>query len=385
MVGLTRKFCGFALAVLSLPNSMFLLASAASASDMSALALATGTNTAPTSPTSPITAASAGSSTSHSAASAAATQAAALNSINSIRPKRKGKVRALASPIFETHSDPLTAVMSADAVQLSNILSINSKLRRLLAVYKELEEAPSGSSPAALREERSDLKFDILETVEETRLQIDIVNAEIDEEEVILEEAMRIYTTDRDNRVNRANQAAFRTNGVLWAVAEAISIPTYKQPTLSIPAGTVGIVAGIVPSIFSGYAARQSAGLRYKREIYPNILTGIFGLPTIPRVEFPEVVWQYFNSCPENETRTRRQVMKDHWLADRNISIFRDGISSEKLLLLTGNKPYTSDMELVSDKLIMIGQIKAVTLQMCRPLLEICMAVRGKKQFIDTN
>ena len=42
-------------------------------------------------------------------------------------------------------------------------------------------------------------------------------------------------------------------------------------------------------------------------------------------------------------------------------------------------------MELVSDKLIMIGQIKAVTLQMCRPLLEICMAVRGKKQFIDTN
>ncbi|MBS1997754.1 MAG: hypothetical protein JSS86_15635, partial [Cyanobacteria bacterium SZAS LIN-2] len=45
---------------------------------------------------------------------------------------------------------------------------------------------------------------------------------------------------------------------------------------------------------------------------------------------------------------------------------------------------YVADMTLISDKLIMMGQVRAVALQMSRPLLEICMMVRGKKHMADT-
>jgi hypothetical protein len=291
-----------------------------------------------------------------------------------------GKKRTPASPIFSTHSNPLDKEISADALQLIEILGLHDKLQRLLEINSLASDSPSRLS-AELRDERTDLHLEILGTVEETRLQIDFVTAEIDEEQVILEEALRIFSEERDERVNRANLWAFRTNGVLWAVAEGLTIPTYKSPKLSVPSGAVGIIAGIVPSLFSGYATRASDGGSFKRQIYPNMMTGIYNIPTIPRVEFPDVVWRWLNSCPGDDKRTRRQVMIEHWRDDKNIHLFHNGINHEKLMLLTGNEPYCTDMKLISDKLIMMGQLKAVTLQMSRPLLEICMAARGKKHF----
>lgn len=296
----------------------------------------------------------------------------------------KSKGRTYATPIFDKLTDPLSDSMSSDAVQMAQLLGILDKLYRLAALKGELAATPGSRLSAEKREEMTDLKFDILETVEETRLQIDFVMAEIDEEQVILEEAERIFSEDRDSRVNRANQLAFRTNGALWAIAEAMDIPTYKTPKLSIPSGTVGIIAGIVPSLFSGYATRASSGGRYLRQVYPNILTKLYDIPTIPRVEYPDIVWQYLNARPYGETRSRREIMRQHWRDDSNIHAFKGGITENKVMLLTGNKPYTADLELISDKLIMMGQVKAVTLQMSRPLLEICMAVRGKKHFTQS-
>jgi hypothetical protein len=294
-----------------------------------------------------------------------------------------GKKRTAASPIFSTHSNPLDKEISADAIQLIEILGLQNKLQRLLEINTLAGDNPSRLS-TELRQERSELHLEILGTVEETRLQIDFVTAEIDEEQVILEEALRIFSEERDERVNRANLWAFRTNGALWAVAEALTIPSYKSPKLSIPSGAVGIIAGIVPSVFSAYATRASDGGSFKRQIYPNMMTGIYNLPTIPRVEFPDVVWHWLNSCPGDDKRTRREVMIEHWRDDKNIHIFSKGIDHDKLMLLTGNEPYSTDMKLISDKLIIMGQLKAVTLQMSRPLLEICMAARGKKHFQGT-
>jgi len=294
------------------------------------------------------------------------------------------KKRPNASPIFAEHDDPLAPRMSPDAVQLAEILGISAKLRRVMELNR-LAVKSSGNLSRDQKDERSDLKFEILEIVEETRLQIDFVLAEIDEEQVILEEATHIFSTERDNRVNRANQLAFRTNGVLWAVAEALDIPTYKYGRLSIPSGSIGILAGIVPSLFSGYATRSSSGGHYRRQIYPNIMTKICDIEPIARVEYPDVVWQFFLAKPDGDSRSRKQVIFDHWVNDGSMHIFKDGVSRQKLLWVTGNEPYTADLDLVSDKLLMMGQIKAVVLQMSRPLLEICMALRGKKHFEEND
>ena len=299
-----------------------------------------------------------------------------------VKKRSRQEINDSTSPIILEHCDPLAPDMSAEAIQLADLLGLTAKLRRLIQLNKEAESSPNGMNREA-REERTDLKLEVLETVEESRLQIDCVQSEIEEEEVVLEEARRLISDERDKRVNRANQTAFRTNGVLWAVAEALDIPTYKSPRLSIPSGAIGIVAGIVPSIFSGYATRSSSGGTYRRKVYPNMLTKMFDLPTIPRVDYPGVVWLYLNANPPGETRSRKEIMQDRWRIDSYIHFFEKNQSKERLLLLTGNEPYTGNLDLVTDKLIMMGQIKAVTLQMSRPLLEICMVVRGKKQFAN--
>jgi hypothetical protein len=294
--------------------------------------------------------------------------------------KTKKHVRTPGTPIFSTHSNPLGKEISADAIQLIDILGLHDKLQRLLEINALAGDTPS-RLPVELRQERNDLHLEILDKVEETRLQIDLVTDEIDEEQVILEEGMRIFTEETDERVNRANLWAFRTNGVLWAVAEALTIPSYKSPKLSVPSGTVGIIAGIVPSVFSAYATRASDGGRFKRQIYPNMMTQLYDIPPIPRVEFPNVVWRWLNSSTSDDKRSRRQIILDHWRDDKNINVFHNGINHDKLMLLTGNENYNTNMQLISDKLIMMGQLKAVTRQMSRPLLEICMAAQGKKRF----
>ncbi|MFX5214454.1 hypothetical protein ABTC92_18520, partial [Acinetobacter baumannii] len=88
--------------------------------------------------------------------------------------------------------------ISADALQLIDILGLHDKLQRLIDINKMASSNPSQLS-SELRDERNDLHLEILSTVEETRLQIDLVTAEIDEEEVILEEALRVFTEERDD------------------------------------------------------------------------------------------------------------------------------------------------------------------------------------------
>jgi len=290
-------------------------------------------------------------------------------------PKGKSKIIA---PIFEHQSDPFSAQLAPDALQLVGFLGMEDRLKRLIV----LNDAPKDANQSSLLESYG-LKFEVLETVQEARLQMDFVLAEIDEELCFLEEALRIYSDDRDDRVNRANQRAFRTNGALWAVAEALTMPTYKSPKLSIPSGAVGIVAGIIPSIFSEYALRASSGDHYARKAYPNVLSCIFDMPLIPRITFPEIVLKYFNSCPQGEQRTRKEILRQRWQENKNIRTFRGGMTQQKLMLLTGNVPYTSDLEFCRDRVIMLKQVRSTVWQMSRPLLEICQVARGKKRFAE--
>ncbi|HEY9715394.1 MAG TPA: hypothetical protein V6C72_18115, partial [Chroococcales cyanobacterium] len=190
------------------------------------------------------------------------------------------------------------------------------------------------------------------------------------------------YKTERDNRVLTATLWSLRTNGVLWAVAEALSIPTVNRPHYAVSAGAIGIAAGLVPTAFSLYALDYgNKGGKHERKPYPNMLAKFYSLPTTPRVEYPESVWAYLGSPPANEARTRRQILTDHWLNDRNIHSFKKGVSDHTLACLTGYDQKDISVDLLSDRLIMLREVKSVVLQMTRPLLELSMVTLNKKTF----
>lgn len=297
-----------------------------------------------------------------------------------------GKRKALKTddfrfPVFhkQTMSDPHSRDLSPDAVQLADNIGLAEKLARL----DQLEEQAKrfDKPPVELRQDMTDLRVEIIALIEQTRLEIDFVVAEIDEEQSLHQEVLTWYTNERDERVNKANLWAFRTNGILWAASESLAIPSYKQPKLSIPSGTLGIIAGLVPSVFSIVAVRSAGGKHHGRKSYPNMLCKIYDLPTTPRTEYPDSVWKHLNSPPSGDsTKTRRELLIDHWMHNKNIQILKDGVTPYKIERITGVEQGDMSIELLTDRTSMLREVKACVLQMTRPLMELSMCLRNQKQ-----
>jgi hypothetical protein len=269
--------------------------------------------------------------------------------------------------------------VSPDAVQLAQILGLTDKLRLIQDLRRQADSAQGQKLPLDLRQDLSDARVDVLETIAQARLEIDFVSAEIEEELAASQELLHVFSAARNDRIDRLNAYGFRVNGVMWAVAEAFDIPTYKTPKYSIPSGTIGILAGLVPSAFSLYALRAPDS-RYVRQSYPNMLSKIFDYPTIPRIEYPGSVWTYLNSKPPAEpSSTRREIMIDYWLHDQNIRCLHGRFKTPDLDTLIGAKQNNVTIQMLSDRLTMLRETRAVVMQMNRPLLELNMVTRGVK------
>ena len=219
-----------------------------------------------------------------------------------------------------------------------------------------------------------------MEKIEQTRLEIEFVQAGLSLEIAMQDELLHGFEAERDKRMNSNYLWSFRTNGALWAVAEGLDIPTYNHPRYSIPSGTIGIVAGLVPSLFSMIAIRDKGG-HYEREARPNILSKIFSYPPPPEMDFPKSVWNWMNTPIANGVSTKSKLCElvDRWAEDKYMQSFSDKTSKAQLDIITGAVQSRLSLQLISDRLAMLRQVSSLVGMMNRPLLELMMAVRGEK------
>jgi hypothetical protein len=284
-------------------------------------------------------------------------------------------------PATDFHSKEL----SPDAIDLAQHLKLTASLTRLADLRRQ-EAGLNGRKPSLeLREDIRDAKEEIVETIEQTRLDIDAVQAEISQDVTAYGELYQAYSEARDNRVNKTNIWSFRTNGALWAVAEALTIPTYSRPRYSISSGTVGILAGLVPSAFSACAVRESGGGHYCRLPRPNLLSKVLGYQTTVRTDFPDSVWDFLNSPAPGDTGGKNRIDRliERWLADQHLRLFTDRKSTHQLDLLTGAVQHNITIELLGERITMLNQLSTMMHQMNRPLAELMMFVRNNKELPD--
>lgn len=276
-------------------------------------------------------------------------------------------------------SDVHTATVSAEAIQLAQQLKLTDSLTELSKLNKA-RLADKNSLSRDENERRRDLREDVTEAIEQTRLEVDFAQAELAREIAVHSELLASYTAERNRKVNLSNAWGYRTNGVLWAVCEGLTIPTYAQPKYSISSGIVGILAGLTPSAFSLYALRQDSGDRFERKPHPNMLCKVFNYHVTPELEYPDSVWTWLNSqAPAGPKMTRLEFMIDWWEKDGSIRYFTANPSHQQLDLLTATKQDELTIQLVSDRLAMLRTVEATILGMNRPLLELMMVVRGTK------
>ncbi len=290
--------------------------------------------------------------------------------------------------------------ISPNGMQLGETIGLIPIINTVQQLRAETQAGSSNISPDYLNKRQ-----DLIEAtqrannlIQRTNLEIDFTIAEIEAEDQVYEEILATFTSDRDKLVARVNAASFISNGILWAACEGMSIPSInttfsKNPRnvvqWPIPAGIVGIAAGIVPSIASMYTLKAVNGKKKTSEVEPNMLAKLFNYPINSEIDYPNSVWQYLHQTPADapKAKTRLNQLIDRWVADANMPAFTDRESKAQLDILTASasKKKGLNISTLTARIVMLRQLHAEVLKMKRMLLELSMAVEGEKVIAQSD
>jgi len=275
--------------------------------------------------------------------------------------------------------------VSTNTLQVAKEIGVADLLAQLKTLQDRVDSYKILSLESlAARQELTEAKSNISQLLQKANLEVDFVRAEISAEENLYGEILSTYTNNRDKAIARTNALSFISNGALWATGEAYDIPTYKYPRLSIPSGTISILAGVIPSAASMYTFKQLGGKKTDSEAEPNMLAKLFGYPVNNDIEYPRSVWAFLSAVPANEPKgkSRREQLIDRWVADSNISSFTDRTSKAQLDKITASVSVKKGLSIstLSTRQVMLQQLGSEVLKMKRMLLELSMVLQGDKQ-----
>lgn len=279
--------------------------------------------------------------------------------------------------------------VSPNTLQLAQNLELLPILSRLQELRAKTSQNPGNHSIESLsdRQELLELNQKAQNILIRTSLEIDFVVAEIDAEQNIYSEVLSSFQASRDKLVARVNAGSFILNGALWTVCEALAIVSPLHPNYAIHSGIVGIAAGIVPSIASGYALKAYSGKHKKSEVEPNMLAKIFNRPTTQDIEYPKSVWTFLNTVPASDGgsgvgKTRKTQLIDRWISDKNIPSFTDKSNSKEIDIITATASQSKGLSIdnLNVRMVMLEQLQGELSKMKRLLMEVAMIITEEKE-----
>ncbi|MBX3138205.1 hypothetical protein KF707_18395 [Candidatus Obscuribacterales bacterium] len=312
----------------------------------------------------------------------------APTSTTSSTKESTANTKLLPSQILRTGVVITSTGLSANTMQLADNIGLTPLMEQ---IHLLSDKAASNSGIVSI--ESLTNKQDLLDTrqkarmlIQKTGLEVDATIAEISAERELYNEILTKFKEDRDKAIAKTNAFAFISNGALWAVTEAFVIPTYKHAIYNVPAGIVGIPAGMVPSAASMYTLKLINGKKQDSEVEPNMLAKIFKYQTNSEIEYPKSVWDYLNGVPADVPNSKKRIdqLIDRWIADSNIPGFTDRNSKKQLDVITASVSQRKGLTISSltVRTVLLDQLLAEVVKMKRMLLELEMVTNGDKRFI---
>ena len=106
--------------------------------------------------------------------------------------------------------------LSNEALELARNLQIESQLRQVIEFRSKLKTNSTEKPPLELRADFNDAKEECVEALEQARLEIEFVQAELKVEIAGSSELMQAYGYESNRKANELNVRSFRLNGALW-------------------------------------------------------------------------------------------------------------------------------------------------------------------------
>jgi hypothetical protein len=296
--------------------------------------------------------------------------------------------QAIPKQILKTGVNLTASGLSVNTMQLANTIGFTPLIEKIQSLKAQIASAGGAQTleTLAARQDLYDARQQGFLMIQKTMLDVDFTIAEINAEKNVYNEILTTYTNDRDKAVARTNAISFISNGALWAVCEALAIPSYKNAKFAIPSGIIGIPAGVVPSIASMYTFKQINGKKTTSEVEPNMLAKLFNYPTTADIDYPSSVWQFLNQAPADSpsSKTRKEQLVDRWISESNIPDFTDSSSKQQLDVITASVAQRKGLSIstLTTRQVMLEQLSAEIVKMKRMLLELAMALQGEKQFV---
>lgn len=259
--------------------------------------------------------------------------------------------------------------LSAGAEQLAQIMGITGDIEAL----KQLHSSDQSNLENQLR--RMNVRQTMMEDLLTQSFEIRGVLAEIDQEMAEADDLRAYLERRRDKSIRLNTIANFLSGGITGIVSGAIDMGEVNRfAPISIDTGE-----GIVQTAIALYALKQQNGEKRLMEGVPNKLAKVLDLK--PASDYPENIWKYLNSVAPNHTKTRKEVMVEHWAKSGMIERAKMRGRKDHLTHIAGNTPkVVISIDLLDARAAMLSDLKACISEMDVYLSELLQILRRARQ-----
>ncbi|MBS2007933.1 MAG: hypothetical protein JST01_12885 [Cyanobacteria bacterium SZAS TMP-1] len=278
---------------------------------------------------------------------------------------------AAATPAQEAIAEAARAraMLSPTGRDIAEQIGVMGLIDELIDVRNQLTDNP------ALTLKHMQLKQKLLQTVLIASLQVRDATARIDHEVAELNRLSGGLQDQRDRALKTNTMANIFGNGAMNEIGQAGEMKTNE-----VPGEIVELVSGALVVALGGLALRQQNGSSRPMPSKPNMLAKVLGCPTDKDTEYPPVIWNYLNRAPAGSTsiKTRLQILTEQWQQYKTIEKPKSPKSRKRAADLTNTAvPNRVSLDLLGDRIAMLGDVKAEIFQMDRDLLELLLNVQG--------
>lgn len=268
----------------------------------------------------------------------------------------------IVSPGFSAVHSNLANRQKRDLLPIVGIEDLsfdNKELAEQLEIWTMLTELYD-KTKRPTRERATVLRQKIRETIFESYLDAESVEAEAHRETGYLEAQRESLVSKRDRDIELNNATNFIASGTLNTVGSVLGFSPNFAP---FPGNLNQMLSGVVATAMSTYSLKQSKGGKTRGQGQPTIIAELFGRPCDDRTSYPESVWRFLHGkSPDHPENSRAEMLEQRWIMRKHLEKHGSHRESLKLDLISGMAKDKKCMTLddLNDQITMIADIDAV-------------------------